>query len=174
MEISILGYALLGLTAGAAQTGYALRKIFEDTPMGNFSSSPGSIYPALKKLIKNDLLEQRNVNGKSLHHITDAGKIALKSFLRTPVTKAEIQSNIDHTLLRFAFLQGEEDISITLNFLNTFENAVQSHIDDLQAFMKSESASALTLHGRLAMENGIRSFQAHHAWSIYAQQEFSS
>jgi DNA-binding PadR family transcriptional regulator len=50
LTITTLGYALLGLIRAEPRTGYALRMVFETTPMGSYSSSPGSIYPALKSL----------------------------------------------------------------------------------------------------------------------------
>ena len=31
-------------------SGYDLRKVFEETALGNYSSSPGAIYPALSRL----------------------------------------------------------------------------------------------------------------------------
>ena len=39
-----LSYALLGLMQMEPRSGYALRKVFETTPLGGYSSSPGSIY----------------------------------------------------------------------------------------------------------------------------------
>ena len=50
VTLSRLEGALLGLLHGEARSGYALRKVFQDTPMLHFSDSPGSIYPALKRL----------------------------------------------------------------------------------------------------------------------------
>ena len=38
-----LGYALLGLIHLQPQSGYGLRKVFESTPMGHYSWSPGAI-----------------------------------------------------------------------------------------------------------------------------------
>ncbi len=52
VSLTPLRLAILGLVAMHPQSGYDLRKIFETTPMGNFSSSPGAIYPALKSLEK--------------------------------------------------------------------------------------------------------------------------
>jgi len=49
-QITVLGYALLGLLQQKAQSGYELRKVFAETAMGNYSSSPGAIYPALERL----------------------------------------------------------------------------------------------------------------------------
>ena len=46
--LSLLEFALLGLVHDHQPCcGYDLRKIFTETPMGSFSDSPGSIYPAL-------------------------------------------------------------------------------------------------------------------------------
>ena len=38
-DISVLGYALLGLIDLKSSSGYDLRKIFAETAMGNYSSS---------------------------------------------------------------------------------------------------------------------------------------
>ena len=79
MTLTALTYALLGLVRATPRTGYALRKVFEDTPMGSFSSSPGSIYPALDKLVRAELLERRPpaTGGKPLFHITPEGEAHL-------------------------------------------------------------------------------------------------
>ncbi|MBX2878146.1 MAG: PadR family transcriptional regulator, partial [Saprospiraceae bacterium] len=45
-----LDYAIMGLLIGGPLSGYQIRQIFETSEMGNYSSSPGSIYPALKRL----------------------------------------------------------------------------------------------------------------------------
>ena len=51
-DIPLLGHALLGLLHGSSLSGYDVRKIFTETPMGSFSNSPGAIYPALERLEK--------------------------------------------------------------------------------------------------------------------------
>ena len=57
-KTTLLDYAILGLIHEKAQTGYQIRKIFAETAMGNYSSSPGTIYPALNRLQKMDLVEK--------------------------------------------------------------------------------------------------------------------
>jgi len=46
---SLLELALLGLVLREQRSGYALRKVFAETALGGNSSSPGAIYPALKR-----------------------------------------------------------------------------------------------------------------------------
>ena len=174
MKHTALGYALIGLVQEDPRSGYALRKVFEDTPMGTFSSSPGSIYPALKKLVQAGTLEQkpRAQGGKTVFHITPKGQREMQAWLETPVTQAEVASSIDLALLRFAFLQTQTNLQITHRFLASFEVAIRSHIDELQAYLSSAESAGLSRHARLAVENGLRGYQAHLDWAIHAAKVF--
>lgn len=175
MPYSSLGYALIGLVQEEPRSGYALRKVFENTPMGTFSSSPGSIYPALKKLVKAGVLEHRPLasGGKKLFHITPQGAREMKAWLLVPVTKEEVAKSVDLALLRFAFLQNIGDIEATLKFLASFETAIHAQIETLEAYLSSPESNELSRHGRLAVENGLRGFKAHLKWVTDAAQEFS-
>jgi len=55
---TLLDYAILGLIQDHALSGYAIRKMFEETALGHYSSSPGTIYPALNRLQKFDNSKQ--------------------------------------------------------------------------------------------------------------------
>ena len=46
----VLQYLLLFLVAQAPFTGYDIRHMFQSSPVGRFSDSPGAIYPALARL----------------------------------------------------------------------------------------------------------------------------
>ncbi|MCP2671984.1 PadR family transcriptional regulator [Maricaulaceae bacterium EIL42A08] len=174
MNITALGYALLGLVRARPRTGYALRKVFETTPMGAFSSSPGSIYPALKKLVNAGLIEKRSkaTGGSALHYLTPRGGDMMMAWLRAPVTIDEVASSIDLVLLRFAFLEDAGDDAITRQFLSSFEDAVAHHTRDLEAYLTGPEGQSLSRHGRLAVENGIRGFKAHIQWAAFAKREF--
>ncbi len=161
-----LGYALIGLALAEPQTGYALRKVFEASPLGVFSSSPGSIYPALSKLVKAGLLDQRPpaAGGKLLYHATENGRQALSDWLETPITVEEVAKEVDLVLLRFAFLQNFPDPALTRRFLHSFENAVRTHLKSLTAYLSSPAGQALSDHGRWAMQNGILGYRTHLSW----------
>ena len=61
-----LGFALLGLVHKEPMSGYDLRKVFAETALGNYSSSPGAIYPALARLEKQGLIIGKEDRSKSL------------------------------------------------------------------------------------------------------------
>lgn len=169
--ITRLGYALLGLIKLEPRSGYALRMVFETTPISTYSSSPGSIYPALKVLEKAGLVAQRPPSGaKRVFHLTEAGETALLAWLTAPVEEEEIAKRLDMALLRFAFLDAQDDRAATLRFLESFEMAARAHGASLQAFFDGEAGAALSLQGRIAVEHGVKSILCSAAWAADARQ----
>ncbi len=164
--VTPLGYALMGLIRDEARSGYALRKVFETTPMGNYSSSPGSIYPALKALERTGLVEARDATsrGKGLYHLTVQGRAAFADWLRAPV------EDLGEAMLRFAFLHDAET-SVTLAFLDAFEATARQGVAGLEAFLDSEDGRAMPLQARLAVEHGRRGQMASVDWAVWARKQ---
>jgi len=167
-QITPLGYALMGLINEKPSTGYALRKVFETTPMGNYSSSPGSIYPALAGLERQGLVETQggDARGKGLYHLTPAGNAAFQAWLVAPVDGKDLST----AMLRFAFLQGHPDRGLTLAFLDRFAAAADGEAQSLQRFLDSDFGRAMPLQSRLAVEQGRRQFESSAGWAVWAKQ----
>ncbi|WP_370338000.1 PadR family transcriptional regulator [Parvularcula marina] len=172
MTLTSLSYALIGLALAAPRTGYALRKVFEDTPLGAFSSSPGSIYPALRKLTASGHLDARTDGNSAIYHVTAKGRRVLRDWALAPVTLHEISREADIALLRFAFQEMLGDAAGTRAFLLSFREAVTAHIAGLEAYMESDDVIHMSVHGRLAMENGIMSYRCNLAWAEKALRAF--
>lgn len=163
-----LSYALLGLVRLEPRSGYGLRKVFETTPLGSYSSSPGSIYPALKALETAGLVEVRggeSARGKGLYHLTAKGSDALDAWLRGPVV------DLGEAMLRFAFLD-EDDRSGVLAFLDAFEAAARAQIAGLDGFLAGDDARAMTPKSRMAVEHGRRGLLASAEWASWARERF--
>jgi len=166
--ITTLGYALLGLVRDEPRSGYALRMVFETTPMGNYSSSPGSIYPALKSLEKNGLITPQPTGSKRVFALTPAGAQAFDGWLVAPVTEAE---DFGIALLRFAFLHDHPDPQVTLDFLTSFGAVARARVNGLKAYLASDEAQALPLQARLAVIHGLATTQASAEWAETARTE---
>lgn len=167
--LTTLGLALLALVNAQPRSGYALRKVFEDSPVGRFSSSPGSIYPALKKLESLGLVESRPGPGVGSElHATRSGRRALLAWLAVPVTATDYDRDPDLCFLRFAFLDAAADSDLTLRYLESFQSAVKESLSRLRAFLRGSEGAALTLHGRLAVEHGIAAREAALRWARHA------
>ena len=166
-----LGYALLGLLRAGPGSGYALRMVFETTPLGVYSSSPGSIYPALAKLEKLGLVARGSGAGgeKGAFMLTAPGEAALAAWLAKPVEPEEVARDVAPALLRFAFLE-HGDPALALRFLESFEAATRARAAELDAYLASEAGAALPLHGRLAVEHGLSAINSSADWAAGAHR----
>lgn len=168
-KMTTLSYALIGLIKMQPNTGYGLRKIFQETPMGRYSSSPGAIYPALRVLESAALIRGTSEVGKTgretqLFRCTALGTRKLNAWLRQPVTVEQVQRDLEITLLRFSYLDLLDDLDWSIEFLRQFTDAVENCLVEttrLKATMQPHAPK----HGLLALGNGIEVLSAHANWA---------
>lgn len=168
-QISTLSLAILGLIAQKPRSGYDLRKVFSCTPMGHFSSSPGAIYPALKRLEKCGLLQTRRQNSDTLrpkleYSLTSKGRQILEKHVSQTVTNEDVVWRKDELLLRFAFMEHVVGLPTTLQFLQEFLAQIEAYTCTLKEYQSTVNKDE-SLTGRLALENGIEGYQANARWA---------
>lgn len=153
---TLLDYAILGLIQDQPLSGYAIRKLFDETALGNYSGSPGTIYPALNRLQKFELIKKvlQDETGKTSFEITKEGIQKLKKWFLKSVEKSEVEKRTDELLLRFGFMGELVDLEQKMDFLKSFHDLLNTYIKELQAYYDMESNS-MPLHGRLAFQYGI-------------------
>jgi DNA-binding PadR family transcriptional regulator len=168
---SCLEYALLGLIRQAPKSGYALRKQFATTPMGHFSDSPGSIYPALKRLERRAWVRLRHEGrprAKPVYRLTESGESALRAWMTMPVGRDDIIWRLDELLLRFAFMGQAADRGAVIAFLEAFERETSAYTRELRSLLQTFPEEDLPT-GRLAMENGLAQYQTQAGWARRAR-----
>jgi DNA-binding PadR family transcriptional regulator len=161
-----LEYALLGLIAGNPSSGYDLRKIFQDTPMAVYSDSPGSIYPALRRLQTRGLIAAQRKPGvrrRRTLSITAAGRADLIRWLAKPLTLDEVARGTDGAELRLAFMSDHLGSKALSPFFTRFADLLEEHADRVTAVQKA-IADQLTASATLALELGIATITARAAW----------
>ncbi len=174
-DLTTLEYALLGLVGNAPMTGYDVHKVFATTPLGHFSSSPGAIYPALRRLARAGLLEARldlarEARPRRVYRLTRAGETALEEWLRRAPTREELIRGSGAPVLRFSFSAGRLAPVDVLAYLEAYRKVVASYLDELRGYV---GAGPEDLHGRLALELGIRGFEAERDWTRSAAAEIA-
>jgi DNA-binding PadR family transcriptional regulator len=174
--IPLLGYALLGLIQQKPSSGYDLRKIFAETAMGNYSSSPGAIYPALERLetaglIQGTVEETGGMRRRRLYRLSPKGLAALKGWLAHPIKPGDVQRGAADLMLRFSFMERVLGTDACIEFLESFRSALSDYLSELKAFLAANGAS-MPLSARLAFESGIRGYFGLHEWTAYALKEF--
>lgn len=163
MKITTLDCAILGLLLGSPMTGYGIRMIFETTAMGNYSSSPGSIYPAINRLKKLGLVNGGNERGKPIS-ITALGKKEMKHWLTETITLSDVAKNSKILILKFAFMDHLVSRKEKIRFLETFMNLTKAYLHSLETYHEAEGVD-MPLHGRLSFEYGIATFKSQLAWT---------
>jgi DNA-binding PadR family transcriptional regulator len=67
-------YVILRLLKDKPRHGYEVMKQLEDQMHGCYSPSPGTVYPTLQWLEDEGLVVAKDVDGKKVYEITDAGR----------------------------------------------------------------------------------------------------
>lgn len=171
-----LNYALLGLLNRAPLTGYEMMQVFETTPLGGYSSSPGAIYPALKKLRRAGLVGVSGGGsggrGDSLA-MTPEGRAALKAWLLAPPDPgAGGMIDISAQMLKFTFTGDVLTRRQQAAFIDRLEVAITASIEALAA-SRDAIGGTLKIHDLLAVEAGLLQYRAAADWCGIARQTLS-
>jgi DNA-binding PadR family transcriptional regulator len=171
-DISLLGFALLGLLHQKPASGYDLRKIFASTAMGTFSDSPGAIYPALKRLEKSELIRSVVEDGPGLRRRrlfspTPQGSKMLKRWLQQPVTRADVARRSHEVLLRFAFTDRVLGAPAAVALLEKLQEELGAYIPELKRNLRKQ-ADEVPLSGMLALVSGIKQHESLLSWTKLA------
>jgi DNA-binding PadR family transcriptional regulator len=174
-KLTTLEYGLLGLIGMSPLTGYDVHKVFASTPLAHFSSSPGAIYPALRRLARVGLLEARLDTAKEarprrVFSLTAAGERALDLWLHRPVTREEFVRGEGAPVLRFSLAGGRLSREEILAYLETYQQAVAAYLKELYGHAELTTGPE-NLHGRLALYLGIRGFESERDWIKWAAAE---
>lgn len=166
---SPLEYALLGLLLQRPCSGYDLKKIFSTTPMGRFSDSPGSIYPALKRLERTGLIRgavdnTRPLRPRRVFRLTPKGRTALESWAKGPVEREDLVRRGEELMLRFAFMETLVPPTLVIRFLEELRAVIGAYVAELERH-SVQAGHGMLLHGRLALEAGIEGHRAHGQWA---------
>ena len=160
----MLGYALLGLLQQQDRSGYDLRKIFSTTPMTSFSDSPGSIYPALRRLeqrglVRSRIQERSGLRRRRLFHLTPAGIPELKRWQKQPIVRDDIVRGTGELMLRFSFMDESLGPAPSPCAFSWRSKLNSQPIYQVSAGI-SRSTESMPLSGRLALESGINATSA--------------
>lgn len=170
--LSSLSLAILGLLSMQPMSGYDLRRAFEASALGRFSSSPGAIYPALTRLEAASWIAPRtelaaNARARRPFELTEAGRTALEHDLRQPVAAEEVVRDLDHLLLRFSFM-GCLPNQVSQDFLAQLAAGLATYAADLQAQLEAFPALPVS-QPRLALACGLEGVLATLRWARQAQ-----
>jgi len=161
--------ALLGLLHGQPQSGYDLRKIFATTAMGNYSSSPGAIYPALKRLearglVTSEIDSTNEMRPRKVLTPTARGKTLFRDWLRADFSAEDIDRRFDQLMLKFAFHWVLDDLGESHDFLAALASGLDVSVRSLEA-QRNMFPEQMPIQPRLALDQGIGQTKAAARWA---------
>ncbi len=166
MSASLLEFALMGLLDQAPRSGYDLRKLFSSTPLQHFSNSPGSIYPALRRLEGRKWIVASlpdGARGRQEFRLNARGRGAFIAWLKSPVTEEDIIWDSGELMLRFAFMGQALLPADAKAFLGALAREMETYLVSLERF-EAENGSWISLTGRLAFQQGVALYRTKACW----------
>jgi DNA-binding PadR family transcriptional regulator len=165
-EVSTLEFAMLGLIGQQPRSGYDLRRVFATTAMRHFSDSPGSIYPALRRLEERGCIaavanrSDASGRGRTPFQITTAGRSALRIWLSLTVSLEDVAMRSEDLMLRFAFMDGNVPRQTAIGLLEALESGLAMQVKAYRAQRKEMQAKLRKAGGRVAQNTGVLAFEA--------------
>jgi DNA-binding PadR family transcriptional regulator len=173
-----LGYAILGMLGRKSTSGYRIRKLFEETPLGHYSSSPGTIYPALKRLEQSGLVRRSAVTEplrkpRRVYELTGPGHECLTAWLLAIPDRMDVVHNLPEHLLRFSLMADSVSPDHVIRYLDRFHDATASYVRHLRGVL-GKLSEAIPRNNRFALENGIAVYTAHTRWAASVRSRLLS
>lgn len=99
MQVTTLGYALLGLLAREALSGYDLAQLLRGRVAFFWSARHSQIYPELARLeeaglVRHEVVPQADRPDKKVYTIAEAGLAALRAWVTAPVAPAATRDEL--------------------------------------------------------------------------------
>src|SRR6516225_2191297 len=178
-DLTVLSYALLGLIRLVQPcSGYDLRRFFAVQPMAIYSDSPGSIYPALKRLEQSGMVrcaldETSLVRRRKLYRLSSKGAKAFERWLTLPIEPDDALRRLPELFLRFSFLEDCLGPRACELFLKSLAVSLQECVTILQEHLKSTEAQ-MSRSARLALRSGIMGYECQAAWARMALDDYQN
>ena len=164
---------ILGLLSHEDLTGYDIKKRIDGSIRFFWKGSFGNIYPALKEMEEQGLIEKRDVSnagrGKITYRITQQGRMALRDWLDDEQAVNEIRYE---TLLK-TFFGGSTNKQTTVHNIEVFESRVREDLKLMKAYcdnLKTAMDQEDHLYYYLTASFGVESYEAYLKWCTKAKK----
>jgi PadR family transcriptional regulator, regulatory protein AphA len=167
-------FAILGLLAEEARTGYDIKKVVEERLSHFWSESFGHLYPMLRRLHERGLVAQQVERqearpDRKIYSITDAGRSALEAWFAEPPSPQRPRNEV---LLRI-FLGRHTRPEHLIRDIRAQREGFASTLDQLRgvkARIESEAADHPDqVYWGLTIEYGLKALEALVEWGEEAE-----
>ena len=133
--ITELRLLILGLLAREPRSAYAMGRALSEMPASGFSGSPGAIYPAVRVMERDGLLERKGDPSEATrgrpYLVTEAGHRLLSNWLEGPIDGWDLVRSPGTVLLRLSFLK---ESSARNRFRRELSKSAREALTSLRAY----------------------------------------
>lgn len=145
---------ILGFLVEKPMSGYDIKQMMENSVSYFFDASYGAIYPALKrmekeKLIEKEVVQQDGKPNKNLFVITESGKEAFQTYMDSPLSPTLIRSDL---LMRIFFGRHTNVAKIT-EWLHIEKEKAQAQLENLSKI--SDMYPEMERHKKITLLYGM-------------------
>lgn len=178
---STLEHAILGMLSGEPRSGYDVRQVFL-THLRYYSDSPGTIYPALRRLEARGWVEPAPAaepsgdnRSRRPYTLTAAGRQELLAWLEQPFAPGDIALRLPELFLRFTYMGTSVPRANTIAFLRALESGLKAHAAAQRLKYDDVRKVALPYHtGVLSMLLGVETTEAQARWAGEARAQLEA
>ncbi|MGX1373010.1 DNA-binding PadR family transcriptional regulator [Priestia megaterium] len=145
---------ILGFLVEKPMSGYDIKQMMENSVSYFFDASYGAIYPALRRmekdmLIEKEVIQQEGKPNKNLYVITPKGEKAFQDYMNSPLNSTLIRSDL---LIRIFFGQYTSYDKIK-EWLNIEKQKAQAQLNNLT--LLNEKYPNMERHKKITLLYGI-------------------
>jgi DNA-binding PadR family transcriptional regulator len=155
----MLDLAVLGLLRDGPRHGYDLKQSLAD--LGFLRVSFGSLYPALRRLEKRELIEAARASGRrKAYRVTEAGRLELDRLLREEPETSEEDRRFSLRLAFFRYLEP----ALRIRSLERRRRQLVERIGDAQRTLQRAATGEADRYTLALMRRTVITTQADIAW----------
>jgi DNA-binding PadR family transcriptional regulator len=176
-QLTSFEHVLLGLICAAPSSGYDLKQRFASTPLGVYQPSSGALYPALRRLELQGLVQAqpgRSARQRRVYEPTEAGQTAHMAWLRILATPATVSRDLAMHLMRFVMMEHVLTRPEVLTFLRSLADALAEFVMSLEKYVAAADFSFTGRHPGLALDQGLDVHRATLRWAERAISALST
>ncbi|GEM_PF-454855 len=172
-ELTPLEYIVIGLISFRPQSGYGIMSFFADDSYG-WTASPGTIYPILKRLEKQGIIEgdmelENESRPRKLYRLSPIGERLLDAWLREVPRVVPRYQEQELAMWRFQFMEGRLSKREIVQWLDNYLDALRIYDFGQRAFQSGvlEQMTELgqaSLHRQLMMEATLMELNTLRTW----------
>ncbi|MFN8529531.1 MAG: PadR family transcriptional regulator [Anaerolineae bacterium] len=173
-DLTSLEYIVMGLLSMRAQSGYSIMTFLEGDAYG-WSASPGTIYPILKRLEKQGIIEgeleiEHETRPRKIYRLSELGGSLLDNWLREVPRVVPASEQRELAKWKFQFMEWRLPKREVIQWLDNYLDALRIY-DFGQRFWQhatvlatNELGQTLSVHRQLVMEAALMELNTLRTW----------